>query len=136
MRLKQFPSTPIDTTDGSYNMEDDIIVQKNDIDEYSIISDSFRTSSSSRRRSDRSRTKERQKKRHGPKNKRIKWCDKKLEQLNFLTSQNKSSSIPTDPVNRFNSQIRGIPIEVESELQALIPRTSNMALDEKVTKYY
>ena len=47
-RLKQFPSTPIDATDGFYNMEGDIIVQKNDIDEISIISNSFSTSSGSK----------------------------------------------------------------------------------------
>ena len=36
-----------------------------------------------------------------------------------------------DPVTRFNSQIRGVPIEVESELQVLLPKSGSMALDEK-----
>ena len=64
-RLKLFQSTLIDATDSFYNMEGDIIIQKNDIDGNMIISNSSSTSSGSRRRSYQSRTgKEKQKKRH------------------------------------------------------------------------
>ena len=63
MRLSKFLSMPFDSTDSFYNMEGDIIVQKNDIDNNSIISDASSTSSGSRRWSYQSRTrKEKQKK--------------------------------------------------------------------------
>ena len=72
-RLKQFPSTPLEATDRFYIMEGDIIVQKTDIDDGSIINDNSSTSSGSRRRSYRSRTrKEKQKKRYGT---RLSWWD-------------------------------------------------------------
>ena len=35
-RLRQFPSTPIEFTEGFYNLEGDIIVQRSDIDDSSI----------------------------------------------------------------------------------------------------
>ena len=37
----------------------------------------------------------------------------------------------TDPVAKFESQIRGVPIEIESELQALISNSTITALDDK-----
>ena len=36
-----------------------------------------------------------------------------------------------DPVAKFESRIRGVPIKVESELQALISESNSMALDKK-----
>ena len=47
-RLRQFPSTPIKFTEGFYNLEGDIIVQRNDIDDNSLVSNNSSTSSGSR----------------------------------------------------------------------------------------
>ena len=55
-RLKRFPSTLIEATNGFYNMEGDVIVQETDIDDNSINSDASSTSSGSRQRSYWSRT--------------------------------------------------------------------------------
>ena len=55
-RLKQFSPTSIDATDNFYNMEENIIVQKSNIDDNSIISDASSTSTSSRRQSYHART--------------------------------------------------------------------------------
>ena len=35
----------------------------------------------------------------------------------------------------FNSQTMGVPIEIESELQALLPKSSSIALDTKKFSY-
>ena len=50
LQRKQFPPTPIDATDDVYDMEGNIIVQKNHINGSSIVSDVSSTSSGSRRR--------------------------------------------------------------------------------------
>ena len=44
-RLRQFPSTQIEFTEGFYNMEGDVIVQKTDIDDNSLASNNSSTSS-------------------------------------------------------------------------------------------
>ena len=55
-RLRQFPPTPINTIDDLYNMEGNIVVQKNDINDRSIVSDASSTSSGSRQRMYQART--------------------------------------------------------------------------------
>ena len=40
-------------------------------------------------------------------------------------------SLKSDPVVKFESRIRGVPIEIESELQALISNSTSRALDDK-----
>ena len=48
-QLRQFPPTSTDATDNFYNMDGNITVQKSDIGDNSIISESSNTSSGSRR---------------------------------------------------------------------------------------
>ena len=55
-RLKQIPSTPIDTNNNFYDMEGNIIVQKSDIDDMSVVSDASSTSSGSKRQSYQSKS--------------------------------------------------------------------------------
>ena len=119
-------------------MEGNIIGQKSYIDDNSIIGDSLSTSSGSRRRSYQSGTrKERQKKRHGSKVKRLKWWDEKtakpeIEQSNLPTHPPLRPLVAqTDTMTRFSSQIRGVPIGVVSDLQVFVSQLSNMALCEK-----
>ena len=69
-RLRLFSPTPIDDTDNFYIMEGNIIVQKGDIDDNSIVSNASSTSSGNRRQSYQARTW--RKKRRGPKGKIIK----------------------------------------------------------------
>ena len=45
----------------------------------------------------------------------------------------KTSSFPSDPAAKFCSRIRGVPIEVESELQALISQSHRMALGKELS---
>ena len=125
-RLWQFPPTPIEQTDAFY-LESQIIVQKNDtdLDDASIVNDNSSTSSGSRRRSYRSRTRvEKQKKRHGPKGDRVKsikwWDDKKSEDNSFPTHPPPIVNPVPDPVDKFDSRIRGVPIDIESELNSKI----------------
>ena len=114
-------------------MGGDIVVQKSDIDDISIVSDASSTSSGSRRQPYRSRTREeKQKKRHSPKGKRIKWWDDKVSEIKREGSSFpihppvRPSSAQADPVTTLNSRIRGVPIEVETKLQALVSQSNNM----------
>ena len=83
-------------------MEGDIIVQRNAIDDNSVISDSSSTSSGSRQHSYRSRTrKEKQNKHHGPKGIMFKWWDRNSEEsISPAHPLTRSSCIQTDPVNK------------------------------------
>ena len=102
-RLCQIPSAPIEFTDSFYDIEGNIIVQKTDVDEDSIISNHSSTRSGSRRRSYRSTTrKEKQKKRHG--SKISLWDDRKSNDSNFPTHPpHVLPSVPPDPVTNFES---------------------------------
>lgn len=104
------------------------------MDDASTASDNSSTSSDSRRQSYRSRTRlEKQKKRHGPKGNRVKsirwWDDKKSNDKSFLTHQPPIINPAPDPVDKFDSQIRGVPIDIESELKQLISESPKLALD-------
>ena len=116
-------------------MEGNIIVQKNDIDEDLIISNNSNTSSGSRRRSYRSRTrKEKQKKRHGSK---ISWWDYPV--MNYINSE-PNPNFPShpdhiqadDPEDRIESRVRGVPIEIESEIKALLSDSDDVSTPEIV----
>ena len=101
-------------------MEGDIIVQKTDIDNNSIISNNLSMSSGSRRWSYRTQTRKGcGKKCHGSK---LRWWDdpdvQSVEDSKLPTHPLEIHS--TDHLDKFNSQIRGVPVEVESKLQALI----------------
>ena len=83
-RLRQFPSTPIEFTEGFYNLEGDIIVQRSSIgDDNSIVSNN--SSSGSQRRAYRQLTKkERGRPRHKSK---ISWWDDPV--MNYVNSEPK-----------------------------------------------
>ena len=107
-RLRQFPPTPIDATDNFYNIQGSIIVQKSDINDTSIFSDTSSTSSGSRRRTYQAQTrKEKQKKHHSPKGKIIEWWDDKTAEIKTEESKFpthppiRPSATQSDPVIRF-----------------------------------
>ena len=137
-QLKQLSPTSIDTIDNFYNMEENIIVQKNDINKNSIVCDDSSTSSGSRWQSYRARTrKEKHKKHYGPKGKEIKWMygyvspTKAIEhKLKFSTHPpDRPSAIQTNPMNRYDLRIKGVPNDIVSNLRALVfqSRPSGMA---------
>ena len=89
-------------------------------------------SSGSRRQSYHSRTrKEKQKKRH---NSKLRWRDddttqKSDDKPNFPGHPTPPiPSMPPDTVAKIDLRIRGVPIEVESEIQALISQSRGMVL--------
>ena len=110
----------------------------NNIDNSSIVSDAPSTISGTKRSLYQARSrKEKHKKRYGLNGKGICWWDDKtleieIEESNFPTHLLvKPSTAQTDPVASFNLRVRGVLIEVESELQVLLSQSSNMALDDK-----
>ena len=91
--LKKFPPSLIDATDDFYNMEGNVVLQKSDIDDMSIVSDVSSTGSGNRRWYYQVRsTKEKQKKNYGPKEKYIKWWDDKVPEI-----ETEESNFPTQP---------------------------------------
>ena len=134
-RLRQSPSTQIKFTEGFYNLEGDIIVQRSDINDSSIVSNNSSTSSGSRQRTYRQLTKkERSRSRHKSK---ISWWDDPV--MNYVNSEpnphfpsNPDTVQSNGPVNKLESQIRGVPIEIESEIKALISDSELETNDESV----
>ena len=53
------------------------------------------------------------------------------DKSNFPTHPSAPLSLKSNPVAKFKSQIRGVPIEIESKLQALISESGSVALDER-----
>lgn len=59
------------------------------------------------------------------------WDDKKSEDIGFPTHPPQIIKPVPDPVDKFESRIRGIPFDIESELKQLISNSSEVALELK-----
>ena len=125
-QIQQFPSTSIDTTDSFYVTVGNIHAHKSGLEKDSVVSDASSTSRRSRRRSYPSRSrKEKQKKRHGPKGKKVKCKDlpqheNKQKLPNFPTHLPPSHS---DSASRCASRIRGSPNNITSELRTYVDQS-------------
>ena len=75
-------------------------------------------------------TKKKQKKHHGSKLnlKSISWWDdKKSDDKNFPTHPPPVVDPVPGPVDKFDSRIRGVPTDIESELKQLLSESSDLA---------
>ena len=113
LRIQQFPPIPIDATDSFYDSNGNIRAHKSDLEHDSVVSNVSNASSESRRRWYRLKSRKEKKRKEGKwvNNKKVKWKD-----------QMKVPSFPTHllPSPKSNSQIKGVPTTVASELQAYV----------------